>query len=74
MRALWVITVLFLTVGSGGEGWAEDALGTRPLLTITRKDLSTVLPPDCHILIDPHPLDQFLNALDGNPPDSIVFL
>jgi hypothetical protein len=69
MRALWVITVLFLTVGSGGEGWAEDALGTKPLLTITRKDLSTVLPPDCHILIDPHSIDQFLNALDGTPPD-----
>jgi hypothetical protein len=69
MRALWVITVLFLTGGSGGEGWAEDALGTRPLLTITRKDLSTVLPPDCHILIDPQSIDQFLNALDGNPPD-----
>jgi|CXWL01.1.fsa_nt_gi hypothetical protein len=69
MRALWVITVLFLTLGSGGEGWAEDALGTRPLLTISRKDLSTVLPPDCHILIDPHSIEQFLNALDGNPPD-----
>jgi hypothetical protein len=69
MRALWVITILLLTVGSGGEGWAEDALGTRPLLTITRKDLSTVLPPDCHILIDSHSIDQFLNALDGTPPD-----
>lgn len=69
MRVLWVITVLFLTAGSGGEGWAEDALGPGPLLTIPRKDLSAVLPPDCHILIDPHSIDQFLNALDGNPPD-----
>lgn len=69
MRALCVITVLFLAVGSGGEGWAEDALGTRPFLTITRKNLSTVLPPDCHVLIDPHSIERFLDALDGNPPD-----
>ena len=69
MWALWVITALFLTVGSVGEGWAEDAIGTRPLLTIARKDLHTILPPDCHILIDPHSIEQFLDALDENPPD-----
>jgi hypothetical protein len=69
MWALWVIAVLFLTVGSVGEGRAEDAIGTRPLLTIARKDLHTILPPDCHILIDPHSIEQFLDVLDGNPPD-----
>lgn len=69
MRALWVITVLFLTGGSGGEGWAEDALGTRPLLTIARKDLPTILPPDCHILIDPRSIEQLLDTLDGRPPN-----
>jgi hypothetical protein len=69
MWALWVITVLFLTAGSVGEGWAEDAIGARPLLTIAHKDLHTILPPDCHILIDPHSIEQFLDALDGNPPD-----
>ena len=69
MGALWVIAVLFLTVGSVGEGWAEDAIGTRPLLTIARKDLHTILPSDCHILIDPHSIEQFLDVLDGNPPD-----
>jgi len=69
MRALWVIAVLLLTVGSGGEGWAQDAIGTRPLLTIVRKDLPSILPPDCHILVDTHPIEQFLEALDGTPPD-----
>jgi len=69
MWALWVIAVLLRTVGSVGEGWAEDAIGTRPLLTIAPKDLHTILPPDCHILIDPHSIEQFLDALDGNPPD-----
>ena len=69
MWALWVIAVLFLTVGSVGKGWGEDAIGTRPLLTITLKDLDTILPPDCHILIDPHSIEQFLDTLDGTPPD-----
>jgi len=69
MRALWVITILFLTIGSVGEGWTEDILGTRPLLTFARKDLHTILPSDCHILIDPHSIEQFLDALDGSPPD-----
>lgn len=69
MRALCAIAVLFLTVGSSGEGWAEDAIGTRPLLTIARNDLSAILPLDCHILLDPHSIEQFLYALDGSPPD-----
>jgi hypothetical protein len=61
-------------VGSLGHrcsvpGWAEDAIGARPLLTSAHKDLHTILPPDCHILIDPHSIEQFLDALDGNPPD-----
>jgi len=69
MRALWVIAWLFLTVGSAREGWAEDALGTRPLLTIAHKDIHTIFPPGSHILIDPHSIEQFLDALDGSPPD-----
>ena len=69
MWALCVIAVLLLTVGSVGEGQAEDAIGTRPLLTIARKDLHTILPADCHILIDPHSIEQFLDALDGSPPN-----
>jgi hypothetical protein len=69
MWALSVIAVLLLTIGSVGEGWAEDTLGPRPLLTIARKDLHTILPADCHILIDPHSIEQFLDALDGSPPN-----
>ena len=69
MRALWVIAILLSTVGSVGEGWAEDALGMRPLLTIARKDLPTILPPDCHILIDPRSIEELLDALDGSPPN-----
>jgi len=69
MWALSVIAVLFLTAGSVGEGWSEDALGTRPLLTIAHKDLHTFLPPDSHLLIDPRSIEEFLDMLDGTPPD-----
>jgi hypothetical protein len=69
MRVLWVIVILLSTVGSIGEGWAEDALGMRPLLTIARKDLPTILPSDCHILLDPRLIEEFLDALDGRPPN-----
>jgi hypothetical protein len=69
MWSFWGIAVLALTVGSVGEGWAEDALGTRPLLTVAPKNLHTILPPGCQILIDPHSIEQFLDALDGTPPD-----
>ncbi len=69
MRALWVFAVFTLTMGSVGEGWGEDVIGARPLLTITRKDISTILPPDYRILIDPHSIEEFLDALDGSPPD-----
>jgi hypothetical protein len=69
MWALWVFAVFALTVGSVGEGWAEMALGTRPLLTIARKDLHTILPPDYRILIDPLSIEEFLDALDSTPPD-----
>ena len=69
MRVLWVIAVLLLITGLNGEGRAEDALDTRPLLTITRNDFATILPPDYRILIDPYSIEQFLDALDSTPPD-----
>lgn len=69
MWALWVIVVLVLTVGSIGKGWAEYTIGARPLLTVAPKDLYSVLPSDSHLLIDPRSIEQFLDALDGSPPD-----
>jgi len=74
MWALSIVAAFAMTIGSAGAGWSEEAIGTRPLLTIASQDLRTILPPDCHILIDPHSLEQFLDALDGTPPDwSLVY-
>jgi len=69
MLVLWGMAVLLLTMGLVGEGWAEDSLGVRPLLTIAPKDLHTILPRAAHILIDPRSIEQFLDALDKTPPD-----
>jgi hypothetical protein len=69
MLGLLGMAVLILTVGSVGEGRAEDILGVRPLLTIASMDLHTILPPDSRILIDPRSIEQFLDALDKTPPD-----
>jgi len=69
MWVLWVVAVLFLTVGRVEEGLAEDAVGVRPLLTIAPEDLRRNLPSDSHILIDPHSIEQFLASLDEAPPD-----
>ena len=69
MWVFWGMAVLFLTIGSVGEVWAEDTLGMSPLLTIAPKDLHTILPRDSHILIDPRSIEQFLDALDKIPPD-----
>ena len=49
MWGLWVIGVFALTIGSVGEGWSEDAIGTRPLLTITLQDLPRILPAESRL-------------------------
>ncbi|MEO5954829.1 MAG: hypothetical protein ABIR36_03935 [Nitrospiraceae bacterium] len=69
MWALSVIAVFLLILGPIEEGRAEEDIGTSPLLTIAPKDLHRILPPDSHLLIDPHSIEQFLDALDGAPPD-----
>ena len=69
MWALSAIAVFLLIMGPIGEGRAEEGIGTSPLLTIAPKDLPRILPPDSHLLIDPSSIEQFLDALDGAPPD-----
>ncbi len=69
MLVLCYMAVLLLTIGSVGEGLAEESLGARPILTTAPKDLHAVLPSDSHILIDPRSIEWFLDALDAAPPD-----
>ena len=69
MWALSVIAAFLLIIGPIGEGRAEEGIGTSSLLTIAPEDLPRILPADSHLLIDPHSIEQFLDALDAAPPD-----
>lgn len=43
-----------------------------PLLAIRLSDIRTVLPPDSHLLIDPVAIEDFLETLEGTPPDWVT--
>ncbi len=47
---------------------AEDSPGLRPLHRGMSAALAA-LPPHSHLLLDREPIEQFLAALDGSPPD-----
>jgi hypothetical protein len=49
--------------------FGEDLSGARLLLVAARQDLQALLPRDATLLHDPIPLEKFLSALDGAPPD-----
>lgn len=69
MWVLSAIAVVVLIMGPVGDGLAEGAIGTSSLLTIASNDLHRILSPDSHLLINPQAIEQFLDALDGTPPD-----
>lgn len=47
-----------------------EALGaTGPLRLITGTDLTSVLPFDARLMVEPQTIEDFLSALDGQPPD-----
>ena len=47
---------------------ADNASPLRPLHKTMAAALAT-LPPDSHLLLEREPIEQFLAALDGSPPD-----
>jgi hypothetical protein len=51
------------------DSLAEEASGTRSLLTVERESLVSFLPSDTHLLIEPKSIEQFLHQLDETPPD-----
>lgn len=48
---------------------ADDGMGLRPLRTILPAQLASILPDDTHVLIERSPIEAFLVALEGAPPD-----
>jgi len=68
VRTLFVMAVLLLAWSMSAVSSAADASPLRPLHKTLFAALAT-LPPDNHLLLDPEPIERFLAALDGSPPD-----
>ena len=47
----------------------QTAPGTRPLRSIAADRVATILPSDIHPLLTASAMEDFLNRLDGGPPD-----
>jgi hypothetical protein len=70
VRTAAVILLLLMRT----DGWTEEIGGQGPLRVIPSGSLSTILPADIHIMIDPTRIEQFLATLDETPPDwSVVY-
>ena len=68
----WWLTIIMSLLASSfslPSSLAEDVSGTRPLLTVGRENLPSILPSDTHLLIELKAIEQFLDELDGTPPD-----
>ena len=48
---------------------AQDVSGTRPLVSGGASALTKLLPSQTHVLEEAAAIEQFLDALDGSPPD-----
>lgn len=68
MRTLLAMALLVLAWSMPATGLAEIPSPLPPLHKTLSAALAT-LPPENHLLLDREPIEQFLVALDGSPPD-----
>lgn len=68
MRIYLAMAVLLLAWSAPAVVLAEPSSASRPLYNTLSAALAT-LPPENHLLLDREPIEQFLAALDGAPPD-----
>jgi hypothetical protein len=68
VRALGTLTVIGLALLASPLLFGQDVGGARPLLT-PEHQWQSVLASDTHLLIETGAIEQFLDALDGTPPD-----
>jgi len=65
------LTSLALLMGPAGA-FGQDVQGIRPLLNVGPGEIQNVLPPSTRLLNETTSLEQFLDALDGAPPDWVT--
>jgi hypothetical protein len=69
MRMLVAIIIGWLVAGGIGLGLCQTVDGVRPLSSLSRSHLPSILPPGSKLLDHPVAIEAFLDALDGQPPD-----
>jgi hypothetical protein len=69
MRGVLIAVSFSILLGLPPLGSGEETAGARPLVTVTPARLRSALPPDTHPLIETTAIEQFLDALEGGPPD-----
>jgi hypothetical protein len=69
MRTAVLAAASILFFLTGIEGWAEEIGGQGVLRELPLNTLHTILPPDTHVMVESSAIEQFLDNLDGDPPD-----
>ncbi|MBM4125145.1 MAG: hypothetical protein FJ246_09390 [Nitrospira sp.] len=64
-----ILAILGFMAAGPSIVFGQEAGSTRPLLVLDREHLSSVLPSDTHLLVEADAIEQFLDQLDGAPPD-----
>ncbi len=67
-----VLAIFSLACATPPGLFAQEPNAVRPLLVLERDALRSVLPSDTHLLIESGAIEQFLNELDGSPPDWVL--
>jgi len=63
------IVIFAVALVMAGEGWSGDVGGSRPLHRLALDDLKGILPSGATLMNSPAAIEEFLTALDGEPPD-----
>ena len=61
--------MLIVALAATGEAWSGDLHVSGQLRRLGLSDLDTLLPPGAKLMITPSAIEEFLTALDGEPPD-----
>jgi len=69
MRGLAVLAIIGLATADPSLLFGQEVANVRPLLVVERNRLQSLLPSDTHLLVETAAIEQFLSALDGEPPD-----
>ncbi|TKS59429.1 MAG: hypothetical protein EWM72_02239 [Nitrospira sp.] len=68
MRGPWCMALCFFILTWALEVKGEE-VNVRGYLHVSHESLRAILPQDTHLLLDPASIEQFLDVLDGSPPD-----